>query len=165
MWRAARALIACGYPTRGGASAPDELSHNLNTINGLKLYHSIRGESASFCTSRLSWNRLASPTSTPMGGGPRSGISPQSNTPSANSTRKGSRASTSTCGRGSSAWCAALFAFRRQNICMIWSSDYSSTSMSSDGSFNMPSTTLKHPNQLSSNAGTRRSIGCSLPGG
>src|SRR5688572_16925830 len=43
MWRAARALISCCYATLGGASSPDETSHNLNNINGLKFYHSIRG--------------------------------------------------------------------------------------------------------------------------
>jgi hypothetical protein len=43
MWRAARALISWGYTTLGGASSPDKISNNVNNINDLKFYHSIRG--------------------------------------------------------------------------------------------------------------------------
>jgi hypothetical protein len=43
MWRAACALISCGYTTLGRASSPDVISTNLNNINGLKFYHEIRG--------------------------------------------------------------------------------------------------------------------------
>ena len=35
-------------------------------------------------------------------------------------TRRRSRASTSTCGRGSSGWCVARSAFPRRNACTIW---------------------------------------------
>jgi IS1 family transposase len=59
-------------------------------------------------------------------------------------TCSASRASTSTCGPGSSGWCAARSAFRRRSICTIWSLDYSSTAMSSGEPSNMRSTTLKH---------------------
>jgi hypothetical protein len=43
MWRAACALISCGYTILGGASSPDVISTNLNNINDLKFYHAIRG--------------------------------------------------------------------------------------------------------------------------
>jgi hypothetical protein len=43
MWRAACALISCGYTTLGRASSPDVISINLNNINDLKFYHEIRG--------------------------------------------------------------------------------------------------------------------------
>src|SRR5215471_12003904 len=43
MWRAARALISCCYTTIGGAASPAEIPNNLNNINDLKFYHSIRG--------------------------------------------------------------------------------------------------------------------------
>jgi len=43
MWRAARALISCYYPTLGSASSPDKISNNPNNINVLKFYHLIRG--------------------------------------------------------------------------------------------------------------------------
>src|SRR5215471_2116091 len=44
LWRAARALISCGYTTLGRAASPHESSNNLNNINGLKFYHEIRGK-------------------------------------------------------------------------------------------------------------------------
>jgi hypothetical protein len=42
MWRAACALISCGYTILGGVSSPDVISTNLNNINDLKFYHEIR---------------------------------------------------------------------------------------------------------------------------
>jgi hypothetical protein len=43
MWRAARDLISWCYTTLGRTSSPDVISNNLNNINDLKFYHSIRG--------------------------------------------------------------------------------------------------------------------------
>jgi hypothetical protein len=43
MWRAACALLSCGYTTLRRASPPDVISTNLNNINDLKFYHEIRG--------------------------------------------------------------------------------------------------------------------------
>jgi hypothetical protein len=48
MWRAACALISCGYTILGGASSTDVISTNLNNINGLKFYHAIRGNLTPF---------------------------------------------------------------------------------------------------------------------
>src|SRR5215475_8326631 len=43
MWSTARTVLSWCSTTFGGASSPDELANNLNNINGLKFYHSIRG--------------------------------------------------------------------------------------------------------------------------
>ena len=50
MWRAARALISWCYTTLGGTLSLGEISNNLNNINDLKLYHSIRGNLRFSCT-------------------------------------------------------------------------------------------------------------------
>jgi hypothetical protein len=70
MWRAAYALISCGYTTLGRASSPDVISINLNNINDLKFYHEIRvvslyrvhslfGRTKAFVLSRIRLRKLA----------------------------------------------------------------------------------------------------------